>query len=163
MEERKFTSKPIRRKPKLDKLLWLLVFILIAINIHFSYDQMFHSYSDLNARSFEGQMAPRALPWVFVYTKSDIGAYIVKQAILEGIDPVRVLRIAQCESSLNPKAKHKVSSASGLFAFTTATFKEGVKKRNLDWKAEDVFDVEKNTEMALWYMKRGEWRRWVCK
>ena len=157
-----FKSTPIYRREN-HGFVWFLIILLVAINMFFWGYSLLGGIRTENSQSFVGNEAPRHLPELLVMTKPRIAGYIVEQAMLDKLDPIRVLRIAQCESSLNPKAKHKVSSASGLFAFTTATFKEGIKKRNLDWKAEDVFDVEKNTDMALWYMSKGDWKRWVCK
>lgn len=49
------------------------------------------------------------------------------QAILEaserfGVDPVTMLAIAQVESALNPRAKARTSSATGLYQFINATW-----------------------------------------
>lgn len=65
-----------------------------------------------------------------------------------------IARISMCESSQNPKARNKRSSAKGLFQFTDKT-----------WNAYcdgDVFDASDNTRCFLkLYPKHPDW--WECK
>ena len=157
-----FKSTPIYRREN-HGFVWFLIILLVAINMFFWGYSLLGGIRTENSQSFVGNEAPRALPEVFVATRSQVAGYVAQQAVLEGLDPVRVLRIAQCESQFDPKAKNKKSSASGLFMFTSSTFAEGIKSRKLDWKQSDVFDVEKNTDMALHLMKKNQWKRWVCK
>jgi hypothetical protein len=44
------------------------------------------------------------------------------EAIAAGIDPDTAIRIATCESSLNPYARNEASSAQGLFQFLPSTW-----------------------------------------
>jgi hypothetical protein len=65
---------------------------------------------------------------------------IVRAARISGVDGRTLLRIAQCESGMNPKAKNRNSSASGLFQIINSTFKqcEG-----------DVFNEDDNIACAV--------------
>lgn len=73
------------------------------------------------------------------------------------------VRIAKCESSLNPLARNPSSSAGGIWQFTDGTFLDGIKWRGLDWKLEDKFNVIKSTDMTIWFVRREGWGRWSCK
>lgn len=79
-----------------------------------------------------------------------------------GVNETRAVKIAFCESRFDPKAEHHISTASGVFQFTRPTWSDGIKWRRLDWKLSDRFDADKNIDMAMWFMKRGEWKRWAC-
>jgi soluble lytic murein transglycosylase-like protein len=79
-----------------------------------------------------------------------------------GLDAERLIAIAKCESGLNPLAEHHISTASGVFQFTRPTWADGIKWRGLDWTLPDRFDANKNIDMAVWFMARGEWERWEC-
>lgn len=48
---------------------------------------------------------------------------IVQEALRVGYSPTRAVAIARAESNLNPNAKNKTSSASGLFQFIDSTYK----------------------------------------
>lgn len=76
------------------------------------------------------------------------------QSKLNDFDEEKAVRIAKCESGLNPLAKNPNSSASGLFQFTTPTWKY--------IKAEShQFNAEENIKQFIkWYKIRPEW--WVC-
>lgn len=50
--------------------------------------------------------------------------YITYQAQQNNIDPDVAINIAMCESSLDPRAKNKTSSAEGLWQFTTPTWND---------------------------------------
>ena len=47
---------------------------------------------------------------------------IWEEAEKANVNPSTAIRIAKCESSLNPKVKHKISSASGLYMFIDKTW-----------------------------------------
>lgn len=73
----------------------------------------------------------------------------------QGIDPMIMLSIAQVESALNPKAKNKRSSASGLYQFIDSTWGEMVKKHGarLGVTSGDRFDPVSNTMMGVEFTK----------
>lgn len=60
------------------------------------------------------------------------------------IDPKYYEKLAQIESSNNPNAKAKTSSAAGLYQFTKGTWNDIVKKLKLDYTEEDRYDPEKS-------------------
>lgn len=64
----------------------------------------------------------------------DIRSIITQQAEAAGVDPSIALSIAQAESSLNPSAKNKNSSAAGLFQVIDSTWSQygGAKGKKLD-------------------------------
>lgn len=132
-------------KPYLLNLACLFLILFIGIESWELYKTppvYFNSYTHLKPRTA---------------IKEDVVAMITRKAIKAGINPIKARRIAFCESSNNPLARNKYSSASGIFAFTRATWLEGIKKRKLNWTAEDVFDAEKNIDMAIWlYKKYGD-------
>lgn len=56
------------------------------------------------------------------YTTQDIINLIEVQAIVSQVNPQTALRIAMCESSLNPQARNPTSSAKGLYGFLDGTW-----------------------------------------
>lgn len=80
---------------------------------------------------------------------------IVVAAEEAGIDPLVAVRIAECESTLNPRARNPGSSAKGLYQFTDTTWEYiGAKGHQ--------FDVDENIRQFMkWYPTHPGW--WVCK
>lgn len=86
----------------------------------------------------------------------DLMNFIEAQAIVYEVPVQTALRIADCESSFDPKAKNPKSSASGLYQFTTRTWNW------LGYKDKDVFDPYWNTIAFMKnYNKHKRW--WICK
>jgi soluble lytic murein transglycosylase-like protein len=80
-----------------------------------------------------------------------IESYIRTMAIANNIDPDLAVKIAKCESSLNPNAKHLISSATGIYQFTKLTW---------EWiKAEgDRTDYKASTrEFVKWFPIYSGW------
>lgn len=75
-----------------------------------------------------------------------------------GIDEETAVRIATCESSLNPKAKNKYSSATGLYQWTIGSWRWiGAENAGLD-----RFSADDSIAMFMkWYPKYQSW--WECK
>ena len=65
-------------------------------------------------------------------------------------------RLSMAESSNNPKAKSKTSSAGGLFQFIDSTWKGVVKQHNLGHSLEDKYDPKKAKEAAVIH---NEWNK----
>lgn len=80
---------------------------------------------------------------------------IAKAAIQYGVDVETSLRIAMCESSLNPLARNPTSSASGLYAFTVGTW-EYIGSPGDRFNADDSIKA-----FMEWYPKFPSW--WSCK
>ena len=84
---------------------------------------------------------------------SDLEAYIASEALKNGIQPETALRIARCESRLNPKAKNKHSSAKGIYQFIDATW--------ANYCQGDVYNPYDNIDCFMRYYKTNpNW--WVC-
>lgn len=65
-------------------------------------------------------------------------------------------KLAMVESSNNPKAKAKTSSASGLYQFTESTWKGLVKQLGLNYTLEDRFDKDKSQKVVEAFTKQNE-------
>lgn len=88
-------------------------------------------------------------------TEEDIINEITIQANAAGIPASTAIRIARCESSLNPRAKNNTSSATGLYQFTIGTWEYiGSTGERTDFK-------ESITQFVKWYPIYPGW--WVCK
>lgn len=71
------------------------------------------------------------------------------------------LRIAKCESTLNPNAVNGSSHASGLFQHLPRYWKERSQKAG--WVGADIFDPYANTAVAAWLKYHaGGWSHWTC-
>ena len=87
---------------------------------------------------------------------------IIKAAQGNNINVNKALAISWCESRHNPLIKNSISSATGLWQFTKGTFLDGIRWRGLDWNLDDRFNVDKSTDMAMWFVGREGWGRWEC-
>lgn len=68
-----------------------------------------------------------------------------------GVNEETAVRIAKCESSLNPKAAHPISTAKGLFMFTDPTWKWiGAKGSQFD-EAESIKQFMINYPLRPWW------------
>ncbi len=90
----------------------------------------------------------------------DVEETIKRMAREYGVNEETALRIAWCESRFDQFAKNPTSSASGVFQITKGTFEDGVRWKFDGWVWSGVFDGEKNIEMAIWYMSKGQLSRW---
>ena len=84
-----------------------------------------------------------------------------------GLDIQKVMRVARCESGLNPLAKSKTSSASGVFQFIDSTFRSTLIRHRDHYRFPDhhvsVFDPYWNVRLATWKMSVDGYGAWVCK
>ena len=79
---------------------------------------------------------------------------IVQKSIQYGIPPEKSLRIANCESSMNPLAKNPNSSAKGLYQFIDSTWEH--------YCEGDVLNADDNIDCFVkLYPKHKDW--WICK
>lgn len=67
-----------------------------------------------------------------------------------------MLRVATCESNLDPNAVNPSSNASGLFQFLPSTF------ATTPYADEDIFDPVANARAAGWMWANGRRNEWVC-
>lgn len=65
-------------------------------------------------------------------------------------------RLAYVESSNNPLAKAKTSSAAGLFQFTEGTWKGLTEQLGLNYNLDDRFDPKKSREVVEEFTKQNE-------
>lgn len=84
-----------------------------------------------------------------------IKTLITKYSLEYGINSIVALNIARAESELNPLAKNKNSSASGLFQIIKGTYKHF---KCGDFK--DVFLPEENIKCAIKIMKTSGFHHW---
>ena len=84
-------------------------------------------------------------------------AAIKRASDMTGVDFGYLMAMAEKESSFNPNAKAKTSSAKGLFQFTDDTW-EGVRKKYPQYGIgpNDQFDPEKNALMAALLTKENQ-------
>ena len=73
------------------------------------------------------------------------------------IDPELLIRIAVCESGLNPNIKNPASSASGIFQFLNSTFLSQATKYGLPL---DKNNPEIQAELAARMISDGGLRHW---
>lgn len=87
---------------------------------------------------------------------SEIAQIICDAADRYGQPREDMLRVATCESHLNPNAVNSSSGASGLFQFMPSTW---------EWTPyadQDIFDAEANANAAAWMWSQGHRDHWAC-
>lgn len=67
-----------------------------------------------------------------------------------------MLRVAKCESVLNPNAVNASSGASGLFQFMPSTWE------TTPYADQDIFDPVANANAAAWMWDNGRRNEWTC-
>lgn len=67
-----------------------------------------------------------------------------------------MLRVARCESNLNPRARNAASSASGLFQFIPSTW------ASTPYANYDIFDPWASANAAGWMWANGRRNEWSC-
>lgn len=80
---------------------------------------------------------------------------IIVAAYESGVDIDAALRIAMCESTMNPMAENPHSTAAGLYQFLDGTW---------EWIGAEgsQFDVDENIKQFIkWYQRYPDW--WECK
>lgn len=96
-----------------------------------------------------------------VESKAQIEDFIIYQAMKQGVSVELALGIAHCESNLNPLAKAKTSSASGIFQFIRGTWNSTTS--SLLWeKGQDVFDPRLNIIAGIHLLKKDGPKHWEC-
>lgn len=74
-------------------------------------------------------------------TRQELEALITREATAAGLNPADFIRMAEIESSFNPNAGAKTSSAKGLFQFIDSTAKR--------YGLQDVYDPVESTRAAI--------------
>jgi soluble lytic murein transglycosylase-like protein len=87
-------------------------------------------------------------------SKAQIAAIIRAAAARYGVDGDRLLRVAMCESGLNPNARN-ASGAEGLFQFKPATF--------YGHGGHNIWDPADQSDVAARMFAQGLSGQWTCK
>lgn len=87
---------------------------------------------------------------------TDIIAIIYAAADRYGQPREDMLRVARCESVLDPNAINPYSNASGLFQFLPSTW------ATTPYANQDIFNAEANANAAAWMWSVGRRNEWVC-
>ena len=89
------------------------------------------------------------------YSRKQIVRYITQAANEYNQSPEDMLRVAQCESNLDPYAVNP-SGSYGLFQFIRSTWK------STPYGKQDIFDPQANASAAAWMWSQGRKSEWVC-
>jgi hypothetical protein len=89
------------------------------------------------------------------YSRQEIVHFIYDAADKYGQSREDMLRVAQCESNLDPYAVNP-SGSYGLFQFIRTTW------RSTPYGDKDVFDPKANANAAGWMWAQGRKSEWVC-
>lgn len=87
---------------------------------------------------------------------TDIVSIIYAAADRYGQPRADMLRVARCESVLDPNAYNASSGASGLFQFLPGTW------ASTPYADQNIFDAEANANAAGWMWSVGRRNEWVC-
>ncbi len=90
------------------------------------------------------------------YTEQEIIQIIYAAADAYGQPREDMLRVARCESVLDPNAINPTSQASGLFQFLPSTW------QRTPFADQDVFDPVANANATAWMWQQGNRNEWVC-
>ena len=90
------------------------------------------------------------------YSEAEIIAIIYAAADEYGQPREDMLRVARCESVLDPNAVNATSGASGLFQFLDGTW------ARTPWADQNVFDPVANAYATEWMWDQGNRNEWVC-
>ena len=90
------------------------------------------------------------------YTRDEIIAIIYAAADAYGQSRVDMLRVATCESNLDPYNLTPPYSASGLFQFLPGTW------ATTPFKDQSIWDPVANANAAAWMWSVGRRNEWVC-
>ena len=99
--------------------------------------------------------APRPAPAPAPASNTIVGI-ITAAAQRYGQSPAAMIRVAKCESGLNPRAVNRSSGASGLFQFLPSTW------RTTPYASSSIFDATANANAAAWMWSVGRRGEWVC-
>ncbi|MFN2465468.1 MAG: transglycosylase SLT domain-containing protein [Candidatus Dormibacteria bacterium] len=129
-----------------------------AADYHARIDALSAKSSDLLAQisSLNAQIAAASTPppGRFSQSQQEIITIIKTAAAKYGQDGNRMVRVANCESSLNPRAYDAGSGASGLFQFMPGTFYGN--------GGHDIWDATDQSNVAAKMFSQGHSGDWSC-
>jgi soluble lytic murein transglycosylase-like protein len=80
-------------------------------------------------------------------------------ATVHGVDPDLSVKIAKCESGLNPTVYGDSGKAYGLYQFHRGTFEMFAKEAGLEL---DYYNPEHQIILANWAFAQGYYSHWTC-
>ena len=89
-------------------------------------------------------------------SEDEILGYIADAAREYGQSKEAMVRVARCESALNPCAVNGDGPYYGLYQFLKSTW------RSTPFSDRDIFDPEAQALAAGWMWKQGRKNEWVC-
>jgi soluble lytic murein transglycosylase-like protein len=89
------------------------------------------------------------------YSQQQIISIIRTAAATYGANGDQMVRVARCESGLNPRAYNPYSGASGLFQFMPGTF--------YAHGGHDIWDPKDQSNVAAKMFAQGQSGAWTCK
>jgi hypothetical protein len=99
---------------------------------------------------------PKPVPRPVVFYATGAVADIIRAAAAKwGADPNQLLRVAYCESHLNPNSYNSSSGATGLFQFKPATF--------YGHGGHDIWSATDQADVAAHMFSQGLAYEWSCK
>jgi hypothetical protein len=90
---------------------------------------------------------------------SDDEAIALFSQYFEQADVETALRVAKCESNLDPSAWNP-NGYGGLFQHAYSAWDERAEAAG--WAGADIFDAEANTAVSAWLLYRDGWWHWSC-
>lgn len=99
---------------------------------------------------------PMANPGAPASTEQEIISIINQAAAAYGQNADDMVRVARCESSLNPRAVGGGGQWHGLFQFVPSTF------AGTPYGGQDIYDPWANSHAAAWMWAEGRKSEWVC-
>jgi uncharacterized protein YraI len=90
------------------------------------------------------------------WTREEIVDFIYAAANYYGVNGDDMLRVAKCESNLNPFNVTAPHFATGLFQFLPSTWATTI------YAERDIFDPEVNAYAAAWMWSVGRRNEWAC-
>jgi hypothetical protein len=91
------------------------------------------------------------------HSENEILDYIAKAAKKYGQSKSAMVRVARCESALDPCAVNRSGPYYGLFQFLKSTWK------TTPYGDHDIYDPKAQALAAGWMWKRGRKDEWSCK
>lgn len=83
-------------------------------------------------------------------------------AVLYGVDPILMERIAFCESSLHPSAVNPSGDASGLFQHIRTTWLSNVKAMGAQYTLDDRLSAGPSSIVAAFMLSKQGTRPWAA-
>ena len=111
---------------------------------------------DLQVRLTRRVRENRALRHALV-ARSDVVTNLRIAAVAYHVDAGTLIRKARCESNLNPDAKNRYSTASGVGQFLDSTW------ASTPFAQFSVFDPVANPMAMAWMHATGRGNEWVCR